>query len=160
MPRYLAILALVALTLPAQLGCDSQPAPQASAPSETTDASSDSHAGHSHGHDEVGPHGGHLLHLEPSQVHAEWTHDDDSHLITVFLDDFDADKIENAKFVVQVGDQTEEFPLASSEQGWTVTSEALMNHINMGEAADVQLVVTDDEGDHTSKIEAHDHHHH
>ncbi len=160
MKLELAIAAVVALTLPCFIGCQSQATQQAATETEAEANEGESHAGHSHSHDEIGPHGGHLLHLEPSQVHAEWTHDDETHLITVHLDDFDADKLTAAKFVVKVGDQTEEFALDAGDQGWSITSEALMNHINMGEAADVQLVVTDDEGDHTAKIEAHDHHHH
>lgn len=164
MKKTLALLALACWILPWSVGCQnpSSQEPTAAADSESADASHDeeSHAGHSHDHDDVGPHGGHLLHLSPSDAHAEWTHDDDNHLITVYLDDFDADKIEAAKFVVQVQDQTEEFALTPGDQGWSISSEALMNHINMGEAADVQLVVTDDNGDHTTKIEAHEHHHH
>jgi hypothetical protein len=146
--------------LPLYSGCNNPSSEQAMQPTEMETANESMEGGHSHSHDELGPHGGHLLHLKPSNVHAEWTHDDDTHLITVHLDDFDADKLTAAKFVVKVGEQTEEFPLAPGDEGWSVTSEALMNHINMGEAADVQLVVTDDQGDHTTKIEAHDHHHH
>ena len=142
-------------TLVVGLGC--QPAPSA-APATSQNEPADAHAGHDHG--DLGPHGGHLLHLSPTGVHAEWTHDDDTHLITVYLDDFDVDKVSDAKFVVTVGDEIENFDLESGEEGWSISSEALMNHINMGDVAEVQLVVSDDTGDHTSKIEAHEHHHH
>ena len=136
------------------------------APGDTSDTQTaaqgggENGGGHSHDHGDVGPHGGHLLHLEPSGAHAEWTHDDDTHSISVFLDDFQADKIESAKFVATIGEETEEFGLESTENGWTISSEALMTHINMGEAVEVCLVVVDDTGEHTCTIEAHEHHHH
>ena len=46
------------------------------------------HAGHDHGghsHAAHGPHGGHILELGDEEYHAEWTHDDDSGLITVYV---------------------------------------------------------------------------
>ncbi len=148
----LAVLGLV-------VGC--QPATKEAAEIQTPPAAADAHAGHDHGHDETGPHGGHLLHLEPAGVHAEWTHDDETHLITVFLDDFDAEKISEAKFVVDIPNaESEEFALTASDAGWTVTSEALVTHMNMGEAATVKLVVVDDSGEQSTKIEHHEHHHH
>ncbi len=148
---------LLPLTIVA-IGC--QPTAPPANSSTSTEVEADAHAGHNHGHDDVGPHGGHLLHLEPSGVHAEWTHDDDAKLITVHLDDFDAAKITSAKFVVKIGDVTEEFPLTGTDTGWTITSEELLTHINMGDAAQVKFVVSDDAGEQSTKIEAHEHHHH
>ncbi len=148
------------LLIPALLfavGC-TPAAPTASTADTKAPAESDPHAGHDHG--DVGPHGGHLLHLEPTGSHAEWTHDDEKHLITVHLDDFDVAKIVSAKFVAKIGDTTEEFPLTASDSGWTITSQELMTHINMKDAAAVNLVIVDGAGVHTSKIEAHEHHHH
>ena len=147
------LLALVSLSL----GCTpaEKPSTETAQPAET-----DSHAGHDHGHEDLGPHGGHLLHLSPSNGHAEWTHDDDNHLITVYLDEASADAIKEAKFVVKIGEESEEFPLEAGDDGWSITSETLLTHINMGEAADVQLIVVDDSGEQSSKIEAHEHHHH
>ena len=132
-------------------------------PSEKPVAKTDTESGgssnsHDHGDHAVGPHGGHLLHLDPAGTHAEWTHDDDNN-VTVHLDDFA--EVSAAKFVVKVGDQTEEFALESGDDGWSLTSEPLMNHINMGEAAEVQLVVSTGGVDHTTKIEGdHEGHHH
>lgn len=138
------------------VGCQ----PQAAVDTAASGEEQGSGGGHSHDHGDVGPHGGHLLHLEPSGVHAEWTHDDDSHTLAVYLDDFEAEKITEAKFVATVGEETEEFVLEPSGDGWAVVSEALMTHIDMGEAAEVCLVVVDDIGEHTCTIEAHEHHHH
>lgn len=155
MKRYGFLLCLATITT-WNLGC------QPSTPTPTSDsqaaAPADAHAGHDHG--EMGQHGGHLLHLEPSGAHAEWTHDDEAQSIQVHLDDFDANKISEVKFVVKIGDDSQDFPLTKSEAGWTITSEELMTHINMGEAALVRLVVVDDSGEQSTKIEAHDHHHH
>lgn len=156
------IISVFALCCAATLGCQpsattSKSATQAGA---DTAAATDSHAGHDHDSEDVGPHGGHLLHLEPTGSHAEWAHDDDLHLITVYLDEFDAAKITSVKFTAKIGDATEEFPLTNSDSGWTVTSPELLTHINMKDAADVNLIVVDDTGVHTAKIEAHEHHHH
>lgn len=147
----LLLLPLIAISGCANSGSDVQTAEQGAVEEDS---------GHSHDHGDVGPHGGHLLHLEPSGAHAEWTHDDDTHTVSVFLDDFQADKIQEAKFVATIGEDVEEFALESSDDGWTISSEALMTHINMGEAVEVCLVVVDDTGEQTCTIEAHDHHHH
>ena len=151
----LALLVAISLTL----AC-TPAAPTANTPSTENASAEDSHAGHDHGPDAVGPHGGHLLHLEPTGTHAEWTHDDDKHMLTVHLDDFDAAKIVSAKFVAKIGDKTQEYPLTATDSGWTITSQELMTHINMKGAAEVNLVVVDDAGVHSTKIEAHEHHHH
>lgn len=155
MKRRNVLAWLCLATATATLGC--QPAPPPPPAQEPTAESHD----HAHAHDEEGPHGGHLVDLEPLGVHAEWTHDDESHLITVFLDDFDAEKVASVKFTVEIADTpTEEFPLERGDDGWAVTSEALMTHLNMGEAATVKLVVVDDTGEQSAKMEPHEHHHH
>ncbi|MEZ6138457.1 MAG: hypothetical protein R3C53_26540 [Pirellulaceae bacterium] len=151
----------VAITLSAVLalpGC--QPVSEtAPAPAAETTPGADAHV-HDHSHD-TGPHGGHLVDLQPGNIHAEWTHDDDTHEIKVFLDDFDADKIQSAKFLVEIPEaDTEEFPLTATDSGWTVTSEALMTNLNMGESVTVKLVVVDDSGEYSAKMEPHEHHHH
>ena len=153
MNRKLLLLA-AAVSIPSLVGCGPQ------APAEKTETAANAPGGHVHSHDEVGAHGGHMLHMDPAGVHAEWTHDDDTHSITVFLEDFDATKIQEAKFVAKIGEAVEEFPLVAGDDGWSVTSEALMTHINMGEAAEVNLVVVDESGEQKAKIEAHEHHHH
>ena len=152
-------IALSLLSLAAGLGCE--PATETTdSTAGTTVPAADAHAGHDHGHGDVGPHGGHLLHLEPTGSHAEWTHDDDAKLITVYVDDFDAASISKLLFEVKIGDEVQEFPLTATDNGWTITSEELLTHINMGEAATVHLVLEDSAGRQAAKIEAHDHHHH
>ena len=149
------LLALACLGI--ALGC--QPATtKTNAPATTPAAAPDEHA---HAHEETGPHGGHMLHLEPTGAHAEWTHDDEKHLITVYLDDMDREKITAVKFVVDIPNaEPEEFALTAGDNGWTLTSETLVTHMNMGEAATVKLVIIDDSGEQSTKIEHHEHHHH
>lgn len=45
------------------------------------------HSGHDHAHDhpETGPNGGHLVELGDEEYHIEWTHDDESGLVTLYL---------------------------------------------------------------------------
>ena len=118
-------------------------------------------AGSGHDDHSVGPHGGHMLHLEPDGVHAEWTHDDETHEIVVYLDDLDDAAVKEVKFSVKIGDtEPQDFPLVAGEQGWTITSEELMTHINMSEGVEVSLAVQEGDSRLTTKIESHEHHHH
>lgn len=48
------------------------------------------HAHGEHGHPSEGPHHGHLIELGNEEYHAELTHDDESHTITIYLLDGDA----------------------------------------------------------------------
>ncbi len=157
MNRFFLQSLVVSAALSGLIGC--QPTETADSGTKTT-APAAGGSGHVHDHGDVGPHGGHLLHLDPAGVHAEWTHDDDTKTITVHLDDLDAAKISEAKFVVEIPDAAaEEFPLASGDEGWTITSESLMTHLNMGEAAKVKLVVIEDGVELSTAIEHHDHDH-
>jgi len=155
---------LLALTMFIALGCKPQPADQPKTAAGGT-SSTEEHA-HEHEHGEHGAHGGHMLHLEPDGVHAEWTHDDTTKVITVFLDELSAPPKE-VKFVVKAGDtEPQTYPLVKEEGGtgggvWTINSDALLTHLAMGEAAQIQLiVVTDDDKEMSTKIEHSDEHHH
>ncbi|MGN6135896.1 MAG: hypothetical protein ACTHOU_15515 [Aureliella sp.] len=149
-------------------GCSPKSNDQPSAMGTSGTTAADDHD-HAHDHGEHGPHGGHMLHLEPDGVHAEWSHDDDSKTITVYLDELSAAPSE-VKFVVKAGDtEPQDFALAKSEgdaEGskgggtWTITSDALMTHLAMGEAAKVELVVVEGDKRLTSSIEHSDEHHH
>lgn len=152
-----AVFALLSAAGALMVGCQ----PKADPPAANAPAADDHDHDHDHAHEENGPHGGHLVDLQPSGRHAEWTHDDETHLITVYLDEFDAEKVTSAMFTVEIPDaESEQFELADGDDGWTITSEALMTHLNMGEAATVKLVVVDESGEHSAKMEPHEHHHH
>lgn len=152
---YLLVAMFALLPL---LGCNQEPAPVEEDPT-TPAASGEAKGGHDHSHD-VGPHGGHIVDLQPAGVHAEWTHDDESHAVQVFLDSVAENEYTGVKFVAKIGEETEEFVLESEGEAWKISSEALMTHINMGEAVEVTLQVTGESGDISAKIEAHEHHHH
>lgn len=160
--KFSVALMFLALGLFGTIGCDTKPSTKPVAGAGTT--GSDDHD-HAHDHGEHGPHGGHMVHLEPDGVHAEWSHDDDTKTITVYLDEV-AKPASEVKFVVKVGDtEPQTFALSKSEGGmgggtWTISSDALMTHLNMGEAAKVQLVVSSDDKQMTSTIEHSDEHHH
>lgn len=153
---------LLSAIMLSSVGCSPKETTQPMAGGSSGTTAADAHA---HDHGEHGPHGGHLLHLEPDGVHAEWNHDDDTKTITVYLDDLTAPATE-VKFVVKAGDtEPQNFPLTKGEEGtgggtWTITSDALLTHLNMGEAAQVQLIVTEGDKQMTSKIEHSDEHHH
>src|SRR5690606_37181696 len=114
-PMKIAIVSLLVLICTASIGCKPQTpvAPTGSSASGTTDAH-DHGDDHGHAHEEHGPHGGHMVHLEPTGSHAEWAHDDEAHLLTVYLDDFDAAKVVSVIFIANIGEETQEFPLTSS----------------------------------------------
>ncbi len=148
-------LALMGIVL--ALGC--QPAATETASKEAPTEAADAHAGHDHG--EEGPHGGHFLHLEPSGSHAEWTHDDETHLISVYLVDLAPDTIETVKFVVDIPDAAaEEFKLTHSSDAWSISSEALTTHMEMGDAVKVKFVVVADGNEQSAAVEHEEHHHH
>src|SRR3990167_6278455 len=42
-------------------------------------------SGHDHAHPETGPNGGHLVELGEEEYHIEWTHDDKSGLVTLYV---------------------------------------------------------------------------
>lgn len=146
------------------VGCE---APKDSKAKAGASAAADDH-GHNHDHGEHGPHGGHLIVLDPGHVHAEWTHDD-AKLVTVYLDELSAAPSE-VSFVVKVGDaEPQVFPMKKSESkeadqaaAWTLAGEALLVHVNAGEAAKVSLVVKTADGELKAAIEhseEHDHKH-
>ena len=153
--------ALLSLLMFVGVGCSPKPAADTSAAGSGTTGSDE----HAHDHGEHGPHGGHMVHLEPDGIHAEWAHDDDTKTVTVYLDDLKAPASE-VKFVVKAGDtEPQDYPLTKSEGGtgggtWTITSDALMTHLAMGEAAQVQLIIAEGDKQMTTKIEHSDEHHH
>ncbi|MCA9194543.1 MAG: hypothetical protein KDC35_03335 [Acidobacteria bacterium] len=157
----LSRLGTIGLILLALSGCTPQPGANSAGATNQVSQAPDKHE-HSHEHEEeLGVHGGHMLHLEPHGFHAEWTHDDDSHTITVYADEI-ADQVKEIRFDVQIeGAEKESFALNSAESGaWSISSEALTTHLNMGEAAKVELVIVDGTGENTVHIEHEEHEHH
>jgi hypothetical protein len=85
-------------------GCRPQPA--------ANPVKKDDHAHHDHSHEALGPHNGHILELGQEQYHAEWTHDDASGKVSVYILDKDMKKevpigAETLSIVTKVGQQEE-----------------------------------------------------
>lgn len=103
-------------------------------------------------HHVAGPNGGKLVHLSPSAVHAEWKYDSEAGRLLVYLDDFDADRIEGAKIVLTSNSTPQTLDLSPSDQAWSTEEPALqplLGNPTEADAGTVELVVTDDEGEHT-----------
>ncbi|MFK7737773.1 MAG: hypothetical protein AB8B50_17195 [Pirellulaceae bacterium] len=106
-------------------------------------------------HHAAGPNGGKLIHLFPSAVHAEWKYDSQADRLLVYLDDFDADRIEGAKIILTSNSTQQTIDLAATGQAWSVQDaslEPLLGDTPQVEMGSVELVVTDDEGEHTCKL--------
>jgi len=52
---------------------------------QATNVAADDGHNHAHSHAQTGPHGGHLVELGNEAYHAEWLHEDDSGLVTVYI---------------------------------------------------------------------------
>lgn len=88
MERQLVSLFAISLTLTLCLGCGS------SAPPKTAEKSPEGHdhAEGEHAHPSEGPHHGHLIELGNEEYHAELTHDDATHTVTIYVLDSAAKK--------------------------------------------------------------------
>ncbi len=106
--RAKVLLATIALMSFASFGC--QPAASKSGDKSTKSAASHDDHGHDHSHDhaheEHGAHGGHML-PRANGEHAEWTHDDESGLLTVYFEEMVSagSKIEKVRVDLTVGDK-------------------------------------------------------
>lgn len=117
---------------------------------------------HDHAAHEMGPHGGHMVHLEPGGAHAEWVHLDSEEEIQVFVDEaIDAQSVAMQVTIAgQAEPKTYELKSAEDELGagaFRLKSGELLVDIKMGEAATVQLVVETPQGTQQAAIEHHDH---
>ena len=73
---------VTALALCLAAGCDSKPS---SEPVKVGPPPADDHSGHDHAHPHEGPHGGHLIELGKEEYHAEVTHDEATHTVTLYI---------------------------------------------------------------------------
>jgi hypothetical protein len=128
-----------------------------------------------HDHDEeLGPHQGHLVHLEPSEFVAEWTHDDEAHKITVYiLDPAGRQSVAIAAGHVTiesvVGDKPEEYQLTAVEPNdedpakasqFEAVDETLLTTLAVGTGVHARLRFTIGEKTYEGEIEHHEHHGH
>ncbi len=157
--RRIASFMVAAITL-SNIGCETSDPKTSKAPE------ADAHA-HSHDHDAHGPNGGHMIHLEPSDAHAEWTHDDDSGKLTIHLEEAakPGKKIDSVKVELEVkGEPKKEYEFTSFNEGvYELISPELMTAIEVGSAdkekVAAKLIVSIDGKSETAMLEHHEHHH-
>lgn len=190
MLTYLRVAGSLVLMIGAVLwlaGCGGKQAATDSA--STSESSSDDHEhhegdGHDHGeeghdHEEHahGPHDGELIELAGAapgeSAHAEWTHDEDSSRVTVFILD-EAQKeerpIEAASVTIEVavkGKEPESYSLEAvspdadgKASQFEIEDPQLLVALKLKEAVDAQLQVAIDGKNLTGKVEFKEHGHH
>lgn len=119
------------------------------------------HAGHSH--DELGPHGGHTMGVEPGHRHIEWVHLDDEATIQVFVGD-EPESVTAVSMTIEIKDAEPKTvtlePAADLGPGaYQVKSPELYVAIMMKEAAKVTVKLKSKDGEQTGQIIEHDHDH-
>ncbi|MFK8115143.1 MAG: hypothetical protein AB8B91_23275 [Rubripirellula sp.] len=129
----------------------------------------DDHEGHDHaaeGHDEHaghdhpahGPNGGHMVELSGG-AHAEWAHDDDKDLLTVFVEKPETVTKVEMKTVIGDKETSYEFEKKESDESTTfqLTSPGLLTSIKMGDAVKTQLIIATADGEVSGKVLHHSH---
>lgn len=107
-----------------------------------------------------------MIHLEPSDAHAEWTHDDAGKL-TIHLEEAakSGKKIDSVKVELEVkGEPKKDYEFTSFNEGvYELISPELMTAIEIGSAdkekVTAKLVVSIDGKPETATLEHHEHHH-
>jgi len=115
------------------LGCEPK---KSTAKADTQGHDHDSHAGHDHS--APGPNGGHVEAFEATHAHFEWSHDDSSHKLSIFLEELVAAgaKVESARIDVISGSDTKSFTLLNDEKAkiagsvYSIVSEELTGLID------------------------------
>ncbi len=151
--RLSPIFVLASLAMIWIPGCDSSAPPNANL--------------HSHAHAAHGPHGGHLVHLEPNGIHAEWAHDDDSGKLSVYLEEAiqSGKKIEGVRVELEVtGSPKKTYDLIANDKGvYELVSPELLTAIEVGagDSAKVaaKLIVSIDGQEAAAQMEHHEHSH-
>lgn len=133
--RFYSILSVAALGSALWLGCsNSQPIsgdPPPIVDGHDHDHSGHDHSGHDHGHSHahLGPNGGHLMELGDEEYHLEWTHDDDSGKLTVFILDGNVKElvpIAAEKIVIEksIGTRSDKYELTAVDRQGEVPKSA------------------------------------
>jgi len=108
-----------------------------------------------------------MIHLEPSELKAEWTHDDDSGKLTVYLEAVEefGKKIDSVKVELEVkGEPAKKYDFTSAGKGvYELVSPELMTAIEVGSGDSnkvvAKLVVSIDGKEETASLEHSEHHH-
>lgn len=175
MKHYAILPALVTCGLSACLltlatGC--QPKVSSPPPSQpgATQSGTEEHAhDHAHGHDETGPHGGHVVEIGEERLHAEWTHNDASGEVVVYLLDSSAKAdvtIPAATILIttKIGETEKPYELtAVSPEGgqssrFALTDPSLVEALKaVGPGVEATIVVNLNDESLVGKFERHEH---
>lgn len=126
------------------------------------------HAGHDHGeddhshdghdHPEHGPNGGHMVNLSGG-AHAEWAHDDDKELITVYPENVAS--VTGVQMRTLIQDEATAYDFTKADDDgltvYTLTSPELLTAIKMGDAVKTELVIMTGDGEASGKVVHHQH---
>jgi len=173
-----AILCLYTLTF---VGCTKESSSTASAPPtsgqedghdhDDDDHDHDDHEGHDqddhehddhdhegHDHPAHGPNGGHMVNLSGG-AHAEWAHDDEKDLLTVYAEKPEAVTKVTMKTTIEGNETIYEFEKQQLD-GKTVyqlVSPELLTAVKMGKGVDTKLLISTEAGESTGQVEHHAH---
>ena len=136
---------------------------------QTTGGAADDGHNHSHSH-MAGPHGGHIVELGHEAYHAEWLHDDDTGLVTIYVLDSAMEEVvpisaSEITIDVQIGDTSSRHLLAAvepSEDGQTaqfeLSNKSLIEALKLaGQGADAIIRVEIGGKPYTGRFERDDH---
>lgn len=169
MRLWLRTFAVLCAVLP-WAACNSSP-PPTPAP-VTNDHGGHDHA-HGHDHPDTGPNGGHLVELGDEEYHIEWTHDDATGLVTLYILDGAIKELvpipsESITVTAKVEDAIEYKlsavepsgdPLATAQ--FALKSPELLVSLQLaGQGTDVSVAVMIDGKEFLGKFEHHEHGHH
>ena len=173
---FRALACLVALAFPLSLtGCGAGIKTEVKKPKD--DHGHDHEHGHDHAHDHgaLGPHEGHILELGKEEYHAEWTHDDASGKVTVYILDSEIKKevpieAENVTIKIKVGEKEQAHTLEAvnrttgdkpTASQFELTDKPLSAALTtVGEGTEATLEVTIGDRPFSAKFESHAGHDH
>ena len=92
-------------------------------------------------------------------AHAEWAHEDESDLITVYPEDVDAVTKVEMKTNIAGNETVYAFEKKDLDgtTAYQIVSPELLTAVKMGKGVDTKLVITTDEGEATAQVEHHSH---
>ena len=137
--------------------------------SSSSSSNGETHVDDGHHHDEhaVGPNKGHLVHLHPHDLQAEWLHHEDGTVTVIILDEAGKKEVAIATDRVIIETDAVEYPLDAIEptqddppkaSRFETKNELLMTAINVEGKAKLRFTVGETEFE--GEIEHHDHEHH
>jgi hypothetical protein len=125
---------------------------------EHADHDHDDHDHEGHDHPAHGPNGGHMVNLSGG-AHAEWAHEDEKDLLTVYAEKPEAVTKVTMKTTIEGNETIYEFEKQQLD-GKTVyqlVSPELLTAVKMGKGVDTKLLISTEAGESTGQVEHHAH---